>query len=271
MSLYKQLWLAIVALLTVVFSVSFLVTTLSAKAYLEQQLSLKNADNAAALALSLTQQGADEVLMELTLSAQFDTGHYELIQLSDPQGNTMLRRAHEQPADGAPAWFIQLVPIEVEPGIATVQAGWRQAGTLLLRSHSRFAYRELWENTLMLAAVFLLAGLAAGIIGKVLLTRILRPLSDVIEQAEAIAQRRFITIAEPGTQEFRQIVGAMNNLSTHVKTMLGQEARRLQKWQREAHIDSVTGLSRREPFLDELGADLQRRAAREDPPLAAPA
>ena len=54
MSLYKQLWLAIVLLLTIVFSVSFLVTTLSARTYLEEQLSMKNVDNANALALSLT-------------------------------------------------------------------------------------------------------------------------------------------------------------------------------------------------------------------------
>ena len=67
MSLRKQLWFAIILILTLVFGVSFLVNTLSAKAYLEQQLGMKNADNASALALSLTQQGADEVLLELWL------------------------------------------------------------------------------------------------------------------------------------------------------------------------------------------------------------
>mgnify|MGYP001075030496 CR=1 FL=1 len=44
------LWLAIILLLAVVFSVSFLITTLSARAYLEKQLSMKNADNATSLA-----------------------------------------------------------------------------------------------------------------------------------------------------------------------------------------------------------------------------
>ena len=86
MSLYKQLWLAVIFLLTLVFVGSVIVTSLSAKTYLQQQLSMKNSDNATALALSLTQQDADEVLLELTLSAQFDTGFYELIQLTDPEG-----------------------------------------------------------------------------------------------------------------------------------------------------------------------------------------
>ena len=86
MSLYKQLWLAVIFLLTLVFVGSVIVTSLSAKTYLQQQLSMKNSDNATALALSLTQQDADEVLLELTLSAQFATGFYELIQLTDPEG-----------------------------------------------------------------------------------------------------------------------------------------------------------------------------------------
>ncbi len=252
MSLYKQLWLAILLLLTVVFGVSFLVTTLSAKAYLEQQLAIKNADNAAALALSLTQQQADEVLMELTLAAQFDTGHYELIELKDPRGRTSIRRVDTQSAGGAPEWFMRLFPIAVEPGVASIQSGWKQAGTLTLRSHSRFAYEELWYNTLKLAGVFLLAALAAGFGGNALLKRILRPLGDVVRQAEAIRERRFVSIEEPGTLEFKRLVGAMNALSAHVKATLGQEAKRLQEWQREAHTDKVTGLRSRDPFLREL-------------------
>ncbi|HEY6131867.1 MAG TPA: LapD/MoxY N-terminal periplasmic domain-containing protein, partial [Halioglobus sp.] len=104
MSLYKQLWLAVVLLLALVFSVSFLVTTLSARAYLEKQLSMKNSDNAAALALSLTQQGADDVLLELTVSAQFDTGNYELIELTDPEGKATIRRIDDQNQSAAPKW-----------------------------------------------------------------------------------------------------------------------------------------------------------------------
>ena len=126
---------------TLVFSVSILVTTLSARAYLEKQLSMKNADNATALALSLTQQGADEVLLELTLSAQFDTGYYELIELTDPEGKVTIRRTAEEAESGAPDWFTSLLPIHVEPGVAAIQSGWQQAGTLTLRSQSRFAYK----------------------------------------------------------------------------------------------------------------------------------
>jgi len=257
MSLFKQLWLAIALLLLLVFSGSFVVSSLSARAYLEQQLTMKNADNANALALSLTQQGADEVMLELTLSAQFDTGFYELIELRDPEGNVLIHREDDQPIEDAPGWFVSLFPIDVEPGIAAVQQGWQQLGIITLRSHSKFAYEELWESSLKLAGVCLAAMIGAGLLGSLLLRFILRPLGEVVEQTEAIGDRRFITIAEPNTREFRQVVRAMNRLSGRIRGMLDQEAKRLEKWQREAQIDKVTKLINREPFIQALDASLE--------------
>ncbi|GAB5451587.1 MAG: EAL domain-containing protein [Halioglobus sp.] len=261
MSLYKQLWVAIALLLAVVFTINVWVTTISARDYLNQQLSMKNADNASALALSLSQQGADDVLLELTLAAQFDTGFYEHIELTDPQGNSAILRVDERPARGAPGWFVRLFPINAEPGVASVQAGWQQAGTLTLRSHSRFAYGELWRGSIRQAGIFLLAAVLAGLIGARALKGILRPLNAVVKQADALRARRFITIPEPATLEFKQLVRAMNGMSTHVKGVLDQEAQRLERWQREAQIDAVTGLTQREPYLQKLAALLESREA----------
>ncbi len=257
MSLFKQLWLAITLMLTLIFIGSCLVSTLSARNYLEQQLTMKNADNANALALSLTQQGADDVMLELTLSAQFDTGFYEMISLTDAEGNTPIHRIDDQEFDDAPGWFMATFPIEVDPGIASIQKGWQQLGTLTLRSHSRFAYGELWDSTKKLALVFFIAMLGAGFLGSYLLKRILRPLDDVVDQAQAIGDRRFITIDEPYTLEFKQVVSAMNALSDRIKQVLRQEAKRLEKWQREAHVDKVTGLMNRDPFMQALDAALE--------------
>jgi diguanylate cyclase (GGDEF)-like protein len=257
MSLYKRLWLAIFFLLTLVFGSSFIVSSLSSKAYLQEQLRMKNADNATALALSLTQQNADEVLLELTLAAQFDTGFYEMIELTDPEGAVLISREDTQVISDAPVWFMQLFPIEVEPGIATVMNGWQQVGVLSLRSHSRFAYAELWRGTQKMAMVFLLAMILSGALGTYLLKIILKPLDNVVDQARAIGERRFISIPEPKTLEFRKVVNSMNNLSERIKQMLAQEARRLEKWQREAHVDKISGLMNREPFMQSLDSALQ--------------
>jgi EAL domain-containing protein (putative c-di-GMP-specific phosphodiesterase class I) len=252
MSLYKQLWLAIVFLLTLVFCVSVALSSVSAKRYLEQQLAIKNSDNAAALAISLTQQDADPVLMELTLAAQFDTGFYELIRLTGPEGEVLLERRDRSTGTRAPGWFTTLLPIEAAPGIATIQRGWTQAGTLELRSHSRFAYDELWQTTWTQALAFFLTALAAGAFGSLLLRRLLAPLAGVVGQASAIGERRFVTLQEPHTREFRDLVAAMNRLSTRVRDMLASEGERLEQLQRATTADPVTGLLDRSAFGAQL-------------------
>lgn len=257
MSLYKQLWLAIVFLLVLVFGVSVALSSLSAKRYLEQQLSIKNADNATALAISLTQQGADQVLMELTLAAQFDTGFYELIRLTAPDGELLVERRDQDGRTRAPDWFVQLLPIEAAPGLATIQSGWRQAATLELRSHDRFAYDELWRGTWRTALAFFLTALLAGIVGSLLLRRLLAPLDRVVGQARAIGERRFVTLTEPRTREFRALAGAMNQLSERVRAMLASEGERLERLQREETTDPVTGLLAREAFNARLEATLE--------------
>lgn len=256
MSLYKQLWLAIIFLLTLVFMGSLVVNSLSAKSYLERQLSMKNVDEAGTLALAMTQQGTDQVMLELTLSARFDTGFYELIQFTDPQGKITIERKAGQEISDAPGWFMNLLPIEAEPGIATVQHGWNQVGTITLRSHSRFAYRELWQSTWRMGLLFLGALFVFGSLGTYLLKIILRPLDDVVRQAEAIGNRHFVSVPEPGTLEFRKVVSSMNALSDRIRQLLEEEAGRLQEWQREAHIDQVTGLLQRETFMQTLDATL---------------
>ena len=56
----------------------------------------------------------------------------------------------------------------------------------------------------------------------------------MVDQAKAIGERRFITIDEPSTLEFRKVVGSMNDLSERIKQVLAQEAKRLEKWQRQS-------------------------------------
>ena len=137
MSLIKQLWIAIALVMTVAFGGSLVVSVLSARHYLEQQLQVKNIDNATALALSLTQMDKDPVTMELQVAAQFDAGHYRFIRLTAPNGETLVEKVYEGKLEGAPSWFARLIPIRAEPGQAMVQDGWKQFGTISLASSAR--------------------------------------------------------------------------------------------------------------------------------------
>ena len=261
MSLIKQLWLAIVVIILLAFGGSFIVSTLSSKHYLEQQLQMKNIDNAASLALSLSQIKKDPVTVELILSAQFDTGHYQYIGLIDPNGAIISERTSAVTQSEAPLWFIRLFPIAVKTGVAQVQDGWAQYGTLKLESHSRFAYAELWHSSLLMLLWSLVIGLVSGYIGTLALRAILLPLHDVVNQAEAIGDRRFITIEEPKTNEFKAVVAAMNRLSNRIKKLLHEESQRLEQLRLEANYDRVSGLMKRDYFFSRIDAHISNEEA----------
>ncbi len=258
MSLIRQLWLAIALLMLIAFGGSFLVSSLSAKSYLEEQLSLKNLDNANSLASVLGQMPKDPVEIGLLLSSQFDLGNYESIRLTDPRGEVIDEHTSDDTEPGAPAWFRRLLPIEVAPGVAQVQDGWKQYGTLEISSHTRFAYASLWKGSVRLVGWFLAASLLAGLAGTLLLRVILRPLDDVVTQAEAIGARRFITTPEPGTLEFQTVVRSMNLLAKRVRQMLEEESQRLDSVRREAHYDQVSALLNRAHFMARVQSVLQR-------------
>ena len=90
MSLIKQLWLGILIVTLGAFAASFVISTLSARDYLQQQLDQKNRDNANVLALAMTQLPKDPATIELLLSAQFDNAHYDFIRITDPNGTRVI-------------------------------------------------------------------------------------------------------------------------------------------------------------------------------------
>ena len=259
MSLYKQVWLAVFFLLTLVFVATVSVNSLSAKAYLEQQLGMKNAANASALGLSLAQQ--DPPAPESILATQRDGGFYEFIQLTDPQGKVIALHQDERRIDAAPTWFIKLFPIDAAPGIASVDRNGEQLGTLTLRSHSRFAYRELWAGAQKTALIFVIAIIIAGALGAYRLKSVLRPLDDIADQVGVIGEKRFNTIPEPATAELRKVVSAANDSSQRIAAMLTQKTNNTQKAETEDHVDKISNLLSRKQFMKILASDLERTDA----------
>lgn len=252
MSMYRQLWLAIVVSMLLALGGSLLASLLSARGYLESQLSIKNTDNATALALSLSQSNPDPVTVDLVVASLFDSGHYELIRIADPAGKVMAERVSDMADVGAPSWFTHLLPIRALPGQAQISSGWKQFGAVTLVSHSRFAYGALWKSAYEMVLALSLAGLVGGLLGSMVLGRIRKPLHTVIEQAKAITQRRFVTVDEPRVPELRQLALAMNATVSRLKGMFEEEASRLEVVRQEANFDALTGLANRTHFMARL-------------------
>lgn len=260
MSLYRQLWLSILVSMLFALAASLFASLFNGRAYLEKQLTIKNRDNAAALALAISQQGADMDNVAVIVTAQFNSGHYEYILVTDPHGKSMIERIAPAADPDVPRWFTRLLPIRPAPGMAQISSGWQQMGTLVLMSHSRFAYRDLWDGALTLCGVMLLAGLMGGGLGSLALRRIRKPMQAVIDQANAISERRFSTIDEPKVPELRRLAAAMNDMVTRLHQEFEEDASRYETLRKEANFDVLTGLANRDFFM----SNLSRALAEED-------
>ncbi|MEW5786619.1 MAG: EAL domain-containing protein [Pseudomonadota bacterium] len=256
MSMQRQLWFTILACMLIALAASLSASLLNARAYLEAQLAQKNQDNAAALALALSQGDGGREQAVLAATALFDSGHYELIQIIDPEGKVVVDKVVVSPDPGAPAWFVALFPIRSLPGRAEIAQGWQPLGTLTLMSGGEFAYQSLWNTALTMSGVSLLAAVLAGLLASLVLRRLGRPMAAVMEQARAINEHRFVTMPEPDVPEFRALAAAMNDTVSRLREDFEADAARFETMRREANHDPLTGLANRDHFLASLEASL---------------
>ncbi|NBD22072.1 EAL domain-containing protein [Aquabacterium fontiphilum] len=264
MSLIRQIWLLLLATLLMAFVGSFAVWMWSARGYLETQLRLKNADNAQSLALNLSQQRGDVTAMELTVAAMFDTGFYQRITLKDAGGRVVVDRemdARVLPRQ-APQWFVRMMPVQSAPGVAQVSNGWRAVGSVEVVSHSSFAHAQLWQGAIQTAGWLGVLGALSGLVASWGVARIRRPLDGVVGQAQALMDRRFVTLPEPKVPELARLGGAMNTMVVRLKALFDEQAAQVELLRQQAHCDPLTGLSHRRHFMAQLTAllDSEERA-----------
>ena len=260
MSLIRQVWLLMIFTVVLAFAGSLAVSTRAARDYLETQLSFKNNDTAQLLALTLSQAKGDLVQMELALSTQFDTGFYERLRIRDARGQVLVERvADPQVLRGAaPAWFSEAIDIRPAAGRAQLSDGWRALGEIEVVSHTGFAHDELWRSAWQSAGWLGLLGLIGGLMAAWGVRNIRRPLDATVDQAQAIVDRRFITVPEPGVPELRRVSRAMNRTVEQLRGIFQDQARQVEQLRRDANVDAVTGLDLRRHFLGRFGALLER-------------
>ncbi|MDE2594132.1 MAG: EAL domain-containing protein [Burkholderiales bacterium] len=258
MSLIRQIWLLVLATVLMAFLGSFGVWMVSARGYLETQLRLKNADNAQSLALSLSQQKGDVPSMDLTVQAMFDTGFYKRITLKDAGGRVLFSREAD-PRIGreqVPQWFADLIPVESAPGVAQVSDGWRALGQVEVVSHAGFAHDQLWQGSLKTLSLLAGLGVLSGIIATLGVRGIRTPLNATVGQAQALMERRFITVDEPKVPELARLSRAMNAVVVRLKSQYDEQANMVEQLRQQAHCDALTGLSHRRHFMAQMGAAL---------------
>jgi len=257
MSLVKQIRIAISVIILMVAAGCLFLGVYDDHHFMAEQLQKKNNDNANGLAITLSNIQKDNVTVELIISAQFDMGHYRRIAIISPDNKVMIERVNRNPHSVAPAWFQSVFSVSIQPGIANIQSGWQQYGTLVLESEPSLAYDQLWETSRHAVLWTLIVALLSYVVSGFWLKRILKPLDEVIAQAEALGERKYITIAEPATEEFQKLVRTMNTLSDRVKSMVTAESERLNTFNQQINYDEVTGLMNQSHFTNTASVALK--------------
>ncbi len=263
MSMYRQLWFAIILSTLIALVGSLFASTFNSRAYLNEQLRMKNSDNATVLALSLNQKKPDPVELELIVASLFDNGHYAHIKIVAPDGKILVERKANEAALKVPEWFMQAFPIQSTPGQAQINEDWKLLGTIHLVSQSGGAYQTLWQSAKDMFVALAFSGLVACYLGALVLRRLKTPLDLVIAQAKGMSERRFTTTPEPSVPELKQLSRAMNSSSELLKAMFAEEAERLAALRLQATSDPATLLANRPHFITQLQVALEEENAPE--------
>ncbi|WP_192982402.1 cyclic di-GMP receptor LapD [Pseudomonas sp. EggHat1] len=250
MSLLKQLFLAICLFLVVAFTGSFIAGVESSREQLISQLRSHAQDAATALGLSMTPHVDDPAMIELMVSSIFDSGYFasiRVVRIADD--GVIVERSTEIRPENLPGWFVDLVDLQPQGGDALIMRGWEQAARVEVLSHPQFALAKLWDSALGSLFWLLLCGLVSAVLGGWLLRTQLRPLDNMVQQAQAISRREFLTLPRvPRTPELKRVVLAMNQMVDKLKTLFAEEAARSEKLRGEAYQDTLTGLANRRQF-----------------------
>lgn len=260
MTLYRQLVIFTVSLFLILFVGTWFTKFESTRSFLTNQLESHAQDTASSLGLAISQYPDDMVSLETMINAIFDRGYYETIRFIDPHGKILLERNLDVVIEGVPSWFINLVPLKVPEANAYVTAGWRQAGTIYVKSHAGYAYNSLWQDLKHTTLLFVVCGILILIAGGFGLRILLRPLVLVEQQAEALCRREYeIQTKIPRTRELRRVVYVMNRMTEKVKEMFSEQVIQAEGLRERAYNDTLTGIGNRRYFDSHLTAYLDNK------------
>lgn len=252
MSLHRQLLLAILISIFFAFAGSLSSTLIATRHYHEAHLAAKNADNAAALALSMSQLPKDHETLDAQIVSLFESGAYQSIRLLDAQGTELIAR-RAPPGDSlVPAWFVDLLPIISKPGIAMISDGFQRFGSVELTSMTNTASVDLYQGARNTLLIFLIANGLLCALAIVILSRIRLPIENIVTQARGLIDRRYLIVTPPKVPEFRTVSQAMNEMVERIQQLLSEEAERLDILRQQANLDELTGLAKRSYFMTRL-------------------
>ncbi len=230
MTLYKQLALLLSLFLLIILSTVMVLKFNETIKTTKEQLYNNAQNTAATLSLSLATARGDEAILSTMINANFDSGHYRSIVLTDMQDKVIFKRVETSCEIDVPEWFISFVDIDVPEASAPVSSGWMVIGKLTVESDATPSYMMLYDSFRDLLMTFTFFIIISLVVLYLLLYTILRPLRELQKQSEAISRNEF-TYQEllPYTTEFKEIVSSMNAMVKKMESNFSANAQVVQQ------------------------------------------
>jgi len=250
-TLFRQLLSAILAAMLLLYIGNMSVGLRSMKNLLEHQLRSHSEDTATSIALSISAAASRQDLpaLETILSGVSDNGFYQGIYFRDINDQLIIERRFERVAHTSPQWFVALIGLSANEGVAEVASGWTRLGSLVVVSHPGRANNDLWHMAVgQLSWLALISAIVALLLWPVL-RRLLAPLQALESQVQSIARQEFIEqAAMPRTRELASLVRAINQMSSQLQNSFRSQLDLIANLLRQTHTDPLTGLSNRADF-----------------------
>ena len=246
MTLFKQIALLVSLLLLLLLGTVLVLNFTNTTASVQEQLYEDAKNTASSLSLSLGTAGGDESIMSTMINANFDSGHYKRIALYDMDEQLVYERTVERPVTEVPAWFLSWVTIDIPVATAQVSSGWSPIGILTVQSDNVYAYVLLYNSLIGLLVLFGTLFAVGLVVLHLVLHTVLKPLTRVQQQAEAILNNEFIIQEKiPYTTEFRHVVFGMNAMISKVKEIFEKGNKAMRHNRQLLYNDPVTKLYNR--------------------------
>lgn len=256
MTLRRQLSLMASALILLLLTGNLFVTLTNSSRYFQQQLNARAYDAATSLALSMSNAVADgdQVKLERMIDVLFDRGFFSEITLQLTDGSQLRRHAQQATQSRpAPDWFISLVDLSIIAAQTDVTQGWQRLGSLTVKSHTDFAYRDLWNIVRGEVMWYLWMALLSLVSLQIILRWMFKPLEQIEQQALDISERNLYELDKlPRARELNRVGLAMNQMVRKLKSIFAEQSAISEKLREESYLDDVTQLLNRRGFDQRL-------------------
>lgn len=260
MSLYKQL-ISVLSLFLIIMMSSILWFILDHnKTLIENQLSTNAKNSASFLGLSISKNDTffDTVQMEGMISAVIDNGYYEYISVIDSSEREIVKESSTIENSTVPSWFSSFYKIDTDFQEATIMQGWLNVGVIRVKVDQAYANEKMWATFLSLSKIFAISTLVLLFLIYFTLEKLLQPLEKLKIQAKAIDNNEFIIEQNlPKTNEFKDVVMAMNKTISKMEYIFNKEAETLKKYNELYYKDEDTGFGNRNYLLLKLNTYLK--------------